>query len=311
MDIGFIGLGTMGRPMVRNLLKAGHKVTIYGRRKSVVDEFVAAGAFAAGSPCEAAQASDVVITMLPDSPDVKQVVAGEGGVLRGARPGTVVVDMSTISPSVARDIFGLAAAKGVDFLDAPVSGGETGAVAGTLSIMVGGKQEVYEKCVPVFQALGKNVTYMGESGAGQMTKLCNQVICALNIQAVCEGLMLGAKAGLDMEKLLSVVSAGAAGSWMLSSLAPKMLARDFEPGFKVRLQQKDLRLALAAAEELKLPLPAARLVHQLFRAVEAAGMGEKGTQALIAALEKLAESTVSGAARRDAHESPPETDSSC
>jgi len=288
VDVGFIGLGTMGRPMARKLLKVGYKITAYGRRKPVVDELIAAGAVAAESPSEAAQASDIVITMLPDSPDVRQVVTGGNGVLQGARPGTVVIDMSTISPTVAREIFGLAAANGVDFLDAPVSGGAPGAVAGTLSIMVGGKQEVFERCLPVFQALGKNITYMGESGAGQMTKLCNQVICALNIQAVCEGLVLGAKAGLDMEKLLSVVSSGAAGSWMLSNLAPKMLQRDFEPGFKVKLQQKDLRLALAAAEELKLPLPGTGLVQQLFRAVEAAGMGEKGTQALIIALEKLA-----------------------
>jgi len=296
MDLGFIGLGTMGRPMARNLLKAGYKVTIYGRRKPVVDEMVAEGAAAAGSPCGVARASDIVIIMLPDSPDVREVVTGEDGVLQGARPGMAVVDMSTISPSVAREIFGLAAAKGVDFLDAPVSGGETGAVAGTLSIMVGGEREAYERCLPVFQALGKNITYMGESGAGQMTKLSNQIICALNIQAACEGLMLGAKAGLDMEKLLSVVSSGAAGSWMLSNLAPKMLERDFEPGFKVRLQQKDLRLALAAAEELKLPLPGTALVQQLFRAVEAAGMGEKGTQALILALEKLADYRIQGRA---------------
>lgn len=293
MQIGFIGLGTMGRPMVRNLLKAGFKVTIYGRRKPVVDELVAAGAVAAGSASEAAQACDVVITMLPDSPDVKLVVTGENGVLSGARPGTVTIDMSTISPSVTREIAELAAANGVDYLDAPVSGGETGAVAGTLSIMVGGRQETYEKCLPILQALGKNIVYMGESGMGQTTKLCNQVICVLNIQAACEGMMLGAKAGLDVEKLLSVVSAGAAGSWMLSNLAPKMLERDFEPGFKVKLQQKDLRLALSAAEELQVSLPGTSLVHQLFRAVEAAGMEEKGTQALITALEKLAGREVS------------------
>ena len=293
MLIGFIGLGTMGRPMVRNLLKAGFKVTIYGRRKPVVDELVAAGAVAAGSPAEVARPSDVVITMLPDSPDVKLVVTGENGILSGARSGMTVIDMSTISPSVTREIAGLAAAKGVDYLDAPVSGGETGAVAGTLSIMVGGRQETYEKYLPIFQALGKNIVYMGESGMGQTAKLCNQVICVLNIQAACEGLMLSAKAGLDVEKLLSVVSAGAAGSWMLSNLAPKMLERDFEPGFKVKLQQKDLRLALAAAEELEVPLPGTSLVHQLFRAVEAAGMEEKGTQALITALEKLAGQEVS------------------
>lgn len=292
MRIGFIGLGTMGRPMVCNLLKAGFEVTIHGRRKPVVDELVAAGAVSAGSPSEVAQTSDVVITMLPGSPDVKLVVTGENGILSGARPGTAVIDMSTISPSVTREIAELATTKGIDYLDAPVTGGEPGAIGGTLSIMVGGRQEIYEKYLPVFQALGKNVVYMGESGMGQTAKLCNQVICVLNIQAACEGLMLGAKAGLDPEKLLSVVSSGAAGSWMLSNLAPKMLQRDFEPGFKVRLQQKDLRLALAAADELNLPLPGTSLVHQLFSAVEAAGMGEKGTQALITALEKLAEHRV-------------------
>ena len=290
--IGFIGLGTMGRPMAENLLKAGFKVTIYGRRKPIVCELVSAGAVAAGSPSEVAGTSDVVITMLPDSPDVKEVVTGENGILAGARRGSIAIDMSTISPSVAREIAELAAAKGVDFLDAPVSGGETGAIQGTLSIMIGGRQEVYEKCLPVFEALGKTITYMGESGSGQMTKLCNQIICVGNILAACEGLMLGAKAGLDMEKLLSVVSAGAAGSWMLANLAPKMLQRDFEPGFKVKLQQKDLRLALAAAEELEVPLLGTSLIHQLFCAVEAAGMDEKGTQVLITALEGMADHRV-------------------
>jgi len=288
MKIGFIGLGTMGRPMVRNLIKVGYQVTIYGRRKSVVDELASLGAVPAKSASEVASASDMVITMLPDSPDVEQVVTGPAGVLEGAEPGMIVADMSTISPSVARRIAQQAAEKGVAFLDAPVSGGEPGAIAGTLSIMVGGDYHAFEKCLPVFEAMGKNITYMGESGSGQMTKLCNQVICVLNIQAVCEGLMLGSKAGLDMKKLLSVVSSGAAGSWMLSNLAPKMLARDFEPGFMVRLQQKDLRLALAAAEELKVPLPGTSLVQQMFRAVEAAGMQDKGTQALIVSLEKLA-----------------------
>ena len=290
--IGFIGLGHMGRHMAKNLLSAGHKLTFYARRKAVIDEFIAAGASAVASPAEVGRRSETVITMLPDSPDVKSVVTGPNGVLEGASPGAVVIDMSTISPAAAREIAELAAARQVEFLDAPVSGGETAAAAGTLSIMVGGNEQAYEKWLPVLQVLGKNITYMGGSGMGQTAKLCNQVICVLNIQAVCEGLMLGAKAGLDLRKLLSVVSAGAAGSWMLSNLAPKMLARDFEPGFRITLQQKDLRLALAAAEELKVPLPGTSLVNQLFRAVEAAGMGEKGTQALIVALEKLGNHTI-------------------
>lgn len=292
MRIGFIGLGTMGRPMARNLLKAGFAVTVYGRKKPIVDELVSAGASAAGSPSEVAQSSDAVITMLPDSPDVKQVVTGEDGILSGAKPGMIVIDMSTISPSVTREIAEIASKQEVEYLDAPVSGGEPGAVAGTLSIMVGGKPEIFERCLPVFKSLGKNIVHMGGVGMGQATKLCNQVICVVTIQAVCEGLMLGSKAGLDMEKLLSVVSGGAASSWMLSNLGPKMLRRDFEPGFKVKLQQKDLRLALAAADELGLSLPGMSLVHQLFSSVEAAGMGESGTQALITALERLAGHTV-------------------
>ena len=274
--------------MVRNLLKAGFPVTVYGRRKPVLDELAQAGAVPVSSSAEVARVSDVVITMLPDSPDVELVVTGPSGVLEGAKPGTIVIDMSTISPAVAREVAEACAAQAVDFLDAPVSGGEAGAINGTLSIMVGGQEEAFNKCLPVFQAMGKNIVHMGGSGKGQATKLCNQVICILNLQAVSEGLMLGVKSGLDMEKLLSVVSAGSAGSWMLSNLGPKMLARDFEPGFKVKLQQKDLRLALGAAEALQLPLPGTSLVHQMFSAVEASGMGEKGTQSLIIALEKLA-----------------------
>jgi 3-hydroxyisobutyrate dehydrogenase len=284
----------MGKPMVHNLLKAGFAVTVCGRRQPVVDELVSAGASAADSPREVAEASDVIITMLPDSPDVKEVVTAEDGVLSGAKPGMAIIDMSTISPSVTREIAGIAAAQGVEYLDAPVTGGEPGAIAGTLSIMVGGKDEVYEKCLPIFQATGKNIVQMGGVGMGQAAKLCNQVICVLNIEAVCEGLMLGAKSGLDPEKLLSVVTQGAAGSWMLSNLGPKMLSRDFEPGFKVNLQQKDLRLALAAADELKLSLPGMSLVHQLFTSVEAADMGDKGTQALITALERLSGIVISG-----------------
>lgn len=293
MDVGFIGLGTMGRPMVRNLLKAGHRVTIYGRRRFVVEELVAEGAESKDSPSQVAEVSTITITMLPDSPDVEQVVTGHGGVLDGADSGDIVVDMSTISPFVAQKIAKIAATKGVDFLDAPVSGGESGAITGTLSIMVGGSEPAFERCVPIFQALGKTITYMGGSGSGQMTKLCNQVICALNIEAVCEGLALGAKAGLNMSKLLHVVSGGAASSWMLSNLAPKMLSKDFEPGFKIDLQQKDLRLALATADEVKLPLPGTGLMHQLFRIAQAAGLGEKGTQALITCLETLGDFKIS------------------
>lgn len=293
MNIGFIGLGNMGRPMARNLLSSGFAVTVFGRRKPIADEMVSAGASAADSPSEVAARSDAIITIVSDSPDVRSVVMGPDGILDGARPGAVVIDMSTISPVVTREIAETAASRGVEYLDAPVSGGVSGAEAGTLSIMVGGRDEVFEQCLPIFQALGKNISHMGGVGMGQMTKLCNQVIAALNIQAVCEGLIFGAKAGIDLEKLISVVSTGAAGSWMLSNLGPKMIGRDFEPGFRVALEQKDLRLAMSVADELKVPLPGTSLVNQLFRSIEAAGMGECGTQALITALERLAEHKIS------------------
>lgn len=286
--IGFIGLGVMGKPMAKNLLKAGYPLTVWNRTKPKVEELLSLGATGASSPKEVAENSDVVITMVTDSPDVEEVILGPLGVIEGAKPGLVLIDMSTISPYVARRVAEKLSERGVKMLDAPVSGGEMGAKEGTLSIMVGGPKGVYEECLPILKALGKRITYMGESGMGQITKLCNQVICALNIQAVCEGLILGAKAGLDLEKLLQVVTAGAAGSWMLSNLGPKMVKRDFKPGFKMSHQQKDLRLALSFATKLGVPLPGTALTNQIFRIVEAEGMADKGTQAAIVAMEKLA-----------------------
>ncbi|HDN62359.1 hypothetical protein DRO28_01900 [Candidatus Bathyarchaeota archaeon] len=286
--IGFIGLGVMGKPMAMNLLKAGYPLTVWNRTRSKMEDLVKMGAAPGESPKDVAEKSDVVITMVTDSAAVEAVILGPSGVIEGVRPGMIVIDMSTISPSVTRRIAEKLKEKGVEMLDAPVSGGDIGAKQGTLSIMVGGSEEVFKECLPIFEVLGKRITYMGTNGMGQMTKLCNQVICALNIQAVCEGLILGAKAGLDLEKLLSVVTAGAAGSWMLSNLGPKIIKRDFEPGFKMVHQLKDLRLALAQASELNVPLPGTALVNQMFKAVEAAGLGEKGTQAAIVAVEKLA-----------------------
>jgi len=286
--IGFIGLGVMGRPMALNLLKAGYPMVVWNRTRSKMKSLLEAGAEGADSPREVAEKSDVVITMVTDSPDVEEVILGPNGVIHGAHPGLVVIDMSTISPTVTRRIAQKLAEKGVKMLDAPVSGGDIGAKKGTLSIMVGGPKETFEECLPIFKVLGKKITYMGPSGMGQTTKLCNQVICALNIQAVCEGLMLGAAAGLDLKKLLEVVTAGAAGSWMLSNLGPKMIERDFRPGFKISHQQKDLRLVLSFASELKLPLPGTALVQQMLRSVEAEGLGDKGTQAAIVAMEKIA-----------------------
>jgi 3-hydroxyisobutyrate dehydrogenase len=291
--IGFIGLGVMGKPMALNLLNAGFELTVWNRTKSKMDELLAAGAKGAKTPKEVSERSDVVITMVTDSSDVEEVTLGPEGIIHGAHKGMTVVDMSSISPTVAQKIANELGAKGVNVLDAPVSGGETGAKQATLSIMVGGPNEVLDECMPIFQALGKRITHMGANGAGQTTKLCNQVICALNIQAVCEGLMLGAKAGLDLKKLLEVVTAGAAGSWMLSNLGLKMVERDMRPGFKIKHQQKDLKTVLSFASELGLPLPATALVHQLFRAVEAEGLGEQGTQAAIVAMEKLAGKKIS------------------
>jgi 3-hydroxyisobutyrate dehydrogenase len=286
--VGFIGLGIMGKPMATNLLKAGYPLTVWNRTRSKMDDLVAMGAYPANSPKEVAERSDVIITMVTDSPDVEEIILGPNGVIHGARRGLIVIDMSTISPSMTRKIAEELNKKGVKMLDAPVSGGEKGAVEGTLSIMVGGPREVFEECLPIFEILGKRITYMGPAGSGQTAKLCNQVICALNIQAVCEGLMLGAKAGLDVKKLLEAVSAGAANSWMLTNLGPKMMERDFKPGFKIRHQQKDLRLALSLASEINLPLPCTALVHQLLRVAESEGLGEAGTQAAIVAMEKLA-----------------------
>jgi 3-hydroxyisobutyrate dehydrogenase len=274
--------------MAINLLRAGYPLTVWNRTKSKMDELIAMGAYGASSPKEVAERSDVVITMVTDSPDVEDVILGPNGVIHGARPGLIVIDMSTISPKVTRRIADELSKKGVKMLDAPVSGGERGAREATLSIMVGGPREAFEECLPILETLGKKITYMGPTGMGQTAKLCNQVICALNIQAVCEGLMLGAKAGLDLRRLLEAVSAGAASSWMLINLGPKMIERDFKPGFKIRHQQKDLRLALELAAELNLPLPGTALVQQILRIAEAEGLGEEGTQAAIVAMEKIA-----------------------
>lgn len=286
--LGFIGLGVMGKPMAANLLKAGYPLTVWNRTRSKIDDLVRLNAKPGESPEDVAEKSDVVITMVSDSPDVEEVVLGPSGVIEGAKPGMVLIDMSTISPTVTRKIAEKLAKKDVKMLDAPVSGGDIGAKQGTLSIMVGGPKETFDECLPILEVLGKRITYMGTNGMGQATKLCNQVICVLNIEAVCEGLMLGAKLGLDLEKLLNVVTAGAAGSWMLANIGPKMIKRDFEPGFRISHQQKDLRLALTAAAEVSLPLPGTALVNQMFRSAEAEGLGAKGTQALIVAMEKLA-----------------------
>ena len=286
--IGFIGLGIMGRPMSQNLLSAGYQLTVYNRSKAPVDALVSQGASAASTPREVAEKSDVVITIVTDTPDVEQVILGPNGVIEGARPGMVVIDMSTISPSATRHIAEELACVEVGMLDAPVSGGDTGAKAGTLAIMVGGDEQFYTRCLPLLEVMGKSITRVGGNGMGQMTKLCNQIVVSVTNMATCEALLLARKAGLDASVMIQAVEHGAAGSWQLSNLGPQMVKRNFAPGFMVKLQQKDLRLALETARELQLPLPALGLVHQLFSGCEAAGESDEGTQALLKSLERLA-----------------------
>ena len=288
MRVGIIGLGIMGAPMARNLLRAGHPLTVYTRTRARAAGLLAAGAAWADSPAALAAAVDAVVTMLPDTPAVEAVMAGPDGVLAGARAELLAIDMSTIDPAAARALAERAAETGVALLDAPVSGGEQGAIAGTLSIMVGGAAAAFDRAGPLFAALGKRVTYMGGPGQGQMTKLVNQVVGAGTLAAVAEGVLLAAGAGLDPAAVVEAVGGGAAASWMLAEQAPRMQRRDFAPGFMVRLQQKDLRLALASAERLGVPLPLTAVVQLLFTAVEARGGGELGTQAILTALEALA-----------------------
>lgn len=294
--IGFIGLGIMGRPMAKNLLKAGYTVTAWNRSRPGLDDVVRAGAAEAGSAKEVAARSDVIITMVTDSPDVEQVVLGPNGIIEGARPGAIVIDMSTISPEVTRRIAARLAERSIHMLDAPVSGGDQGAIAGTLSIMVGGEREVFEQCRPIFEAMGKKIVYCGGHGMGQTVKLCNQIAVCLTNLATCETMVFASRLGVDLDVMLEALGGGAASSWQLLNLGPRMMKRDFAPGFMVRLQQKDLRLILEAARAAHLPLPGVSLVHQLFTAVEADGCGDEGTQALVKALEKLGNVEVRGSA---------------
>lgn len=286
--IGFIGLGIMGKPMVRNLLKAGHGLTVYNRSRPAMDDLKRAGAALGSSPKDVAASSEVVITMLPNSPDVEAVVLGAGGVLEGAKPGTVLVDMSTISPLVSQKIYQEAKKRGVKALDAPVSGGEKGAIEGILSIMVGGDQEVFEAVRPVLQAMGKTITYMGSAGAGGFTKLANQVIVAINLTAIGEALTLAAKAGLDPERLIQALGGGMAGSRCLEMKGPQIIKGNFQPGFKIDLHYKDLGLIMEAARSLQVSLPTTAIVQELFAALRAKGRGRLDHSAVITLIEDLA-----------------------
>ena len=287
MRLGFVGLGIMGRPMATHLLKAGHELTVWNRSRPGIDALVEEGAREGESAADVARQSKVVFTVVGDSPDVEQAALGDGGIAEGAAPGLIHIDMSTISPAVTQSVAERYAAQGIEMLDAPISGGEAGAINATLTIMVGGKQEVFERCRELFEVLGKTITYCGPSGSGQTVKLCNQVLVSVTNLAVCEALMLAKKAGVAPGTMLEAVKNGAAASWQLTNLAPRMLEGDFRPGFKVQHQQKDLRLALEVARESTQPLPGTSLVHQLFAGLEAEGRGEEVTQALVRTLEKL------------------------
>jgi 2-hydroxy-3-oxopropionate reductase len=273
--------------MSRNLIKAGHKLVVYDIVESAVDEIVAAGASRGESAGDVARRSDITITMLPDGPEVEAAVTGPGGVLGGAAAGSIVVDMSSISPLVAQRVAAACAAKGVEFLDAPVSGGEPKAIDGSLAIMAGGKQEVFDKVLPLFSCMGSSATLTGPVGAGNVTKLANQIMVAVNIAGVSEALALATKAGLDPEVVFNAVKGGLAGSTVLNAKAPMMIGRNFKPGFRIRLHQKDLRNALLAAESMKLSLPFTSLVQQVLMALMNNGRGDLDHSAIATFIEDM------------------------
>jgi len=286
--VGFIGLGIMGRPMARNLLKAGHALIVHSRSRGPVDEIVNAGAKAATSPKEVAGQCDVLITMLPNSPDVEQVALGKDGIVEGARRGLIFVDMSTISPIVSRKVGEALAPRGVTMLDAPVSGGEKGAIDAALSIMVGGDKATFDSVLPIFQAMGKTITLLGPLGMGGFTKLANQIIVAVNLTALAEALTLGKKAGLDRELLLTALGGGLAGSKCLDQKKANYIAGTYNPGFKVDLHFKDLGLIMESARALGVPLPATAVVQELFSAMRVKGRGGLDHSGIITLLEDLA-----------------------
>ena len=278
----------MGRPMSRNLLKAGHELMVFDVVPAAVEEIAGAGAKKAGSSREAAAAGDVIITMLPDGPEVEAAVLGKDGVLEGARKGSVLVDMSSISPLVSQKVGAACDAKGVEFLDAPVSGGEPKAIDGTLAIMVGGKADVFAKVEGILQKMGSSVTLTGPVGAGNVTKLANQIMVACNIAAMSEALVLATKCGLDPEVVFNAVKGGLAGSTVLNAKAPMVIGRNFKPGFRIRLHQKDLRNALLAAESTKCALPLTSLVQQMLIALMNQGHGDLDHSAIALFIESLA-----------------------
>ncbi len=286
--IGFIGLGIMGRGMVDNLMKAGFEVTVWNRTASRMEPFVARGAFAAGSPKAVAENSDIIIICVSDSPDVEAVVLGEDGVIHGAAAGDLVIDMSTINPVNTVAIAEQLNAKGIAMLDAPISGGSEGAANGTLSIMIGGGEADVARANACFEAMGSTITHVGEQGAGQTVKLSNQILCVVNMLAASEALLFAQAGGVNLEKMLSAVTGGAAGSWMLANRGPQVISDYWEPGFSIDLQQKDLRLVLGAADKMGVPVIATALCFNLYRTLQAQGLGGDGNHSIIKALEAMA-----------------------
>ena len=285
--VGFIGLGIMGEPMAGHILEAGYPLTVFNRTLSRTESLKTRGAVVADSPAAVASESGVVITMVSDSPDVEEVVSGANGILKGIRPGSVVVDMSTIAPEVTRRLDRSLVERDCRMIDAPVSGGDVGARKATLAIMAGGDRAAFDRVRPILEVMGRTITYCGPAGSGQLTKLCNQILVSVTLLGVGEAIVFARRNGLDPGVMISAVEGGAAGSWQLANLGPRILDRDFEPGFMVDLMQKDLRLVLEAAASAGAALPSTALVHQLFRSAQSAGDGGRGTQVLARVLERL------------------------
>src|SRR5918994_6961439 len=285
--VGFIGLGIMGKPMAENLIEAGYDLVAYNRTREKAEELD--GAKVAGTPKEVAEQSDIIITMLPDSPQVEEVLAGDEGVLEGITEGALIVDMSTISPVVTEELAKKAEEKGASVLDAPVSGGDVGAIDGSLSIMVGGGEEDFGRALPLFEVMGNTVTHVGRVGRGQVVKAANQIVVALNIEAVSEALVLGSKAGVAPEKVVKALSGGLAGSAVMEAKKEKFFSHDFEPGFRIELHHKDLGIALAAGREYGVALPVTAIVDQMLEASKAKGRGDRDHSALLTLLEEAAQ----------------------
>jgi len=289
MKIGFIGLGIMGKPMSKNLIKAGYSLVVNDVNKQAVAELAALGAETAENAAEVARMSDLVITMLPNSPHVKTVVLGKGGVIEGAKPGQIVVDMSSIAPLASKEVGAALAAKGVEMLDAPVSGGEPKAIDGTLSIMVGGKQEIFDQCLPILRKLGASVVLCGGIGAGNTTKLANQIIVALNIAALSEAMVLASKAGVDPEVVYKAIRGGLAGSTVMDAKAPMILAGNFKPGFRIELHIKDLANAIETGHDVGVPLPLTSQVMEIMQALKVDGKAANDHSGIVQYYEKLAQ----------------------